>query len=465
MKPEIIDNVNWDEFVDEKSSSEIIAEEPYKFIHHFLMTFWSTNDCDVLKNKVYSIIESCHILFEDDFAKFIKTDKGTLSVIDIPVNWLFEIDKNVLSYNHASLIVFYKLLYKLSHTAVSPLNISYIIKKKKNKNDVCENYLILYQERIYKENINEDKCHILFDKLNSFIKEHEWISFISICDEIKRCYGEYENKYIEGKEFLTITNLSSSKDIPQTAKDLMTELIKAGRAQFLTQYDCLLPYHEEDPLPIHIYLKKPEDMPEYNDLWKEIKDDDKDKYIPQGKVLGYYTREDNGIKDPHIVLCPENIEESSGPISVDNLYALVLVHEMSHAILDKYYEYKLYNSIYENWNIEEIKVWQKLPNSLYSKAMEESLANMMALMWIMSYNNLPLFDQSIKFISNQQPAIYQFGISQYLANVDWKKWRNSPKNMKSLEEWFRTFFKDGNIIIQNDTVLPAFNAVFTAKEE
>ena len=206
-------------------------------------------------------------------------------------------------------------------------------------------------------------------------------------------------------------------------------------------------------------------MPEYNDLWKEIKDDDKDKYIPQGKVLGYYTREDNGIKDPHIVLCPENIEESSGPISVDNLYALVLVHEMSHAILDKYYEYKLYNSIYENWNIEEIKVWQKLPNSLYSKAMEESLANMMALMWIMSYNNLPLFDQSIKFISNQQPAIYQFGISQYLANVDWKKWRNSPKNMKSLEEWFRTFFKDGNIIIQNDTVLPAFNAVFTAKEE
>ena len=90
---------------------------------------------------------------------------------------------------------------------------------------------------------------------------------------------------------------------------------------------------------------------------------------------------------------------------------------------------------------------------------------MMALMWIMSYNNLPLFDQSLKFISNQQPAIYQFGISQYLANVDWKKWRNSPKNMKSLEEWFRTFFKDGNIIIQNDTVLPAFNAVFTAKEE
>ncbi len=89
----------------------------------------------------------------------------------------------------------------------------------------------------------------------------------------------------------------------------------------------------------------------------------------------------------------------------------------------------------------------------------------MALIWIKNYDDLALFDQCLKFISNQQPAIYQFGIYQYLANVDWKNWRNSTKDMKSLEEWFNTFFKDGKIVIQNDIALSEFNNVFMTQKE
>lgn len=449
MKPDFIDGV----FDKPEHFTTQLPDEPYKDNHHILITFWSSNELKKIKEKCDYYIMS-YVSHEVGCSKvFVSSDYGTLSVIDICVDCLY------LKKGSGSLRLFFNLLPSLSRLSISPLTITLI----KYEN---EKYDIYYQDRINKEDINKDRCRALFDKINEFANENELIYFESICGEIKNCREYYDKDNVINKEFLTITNLSSSKDITQKSKEVMEEIIKAGRTQFLTEYDCLLPYHEKDPLPIPIYLKKPEDMPEYNDLWKEIKDDDKDKYIPQGKVLGYYTRKEKGIEEsPLIVLCPENIEKSSGPISVDNLYALVLVHELSHAILDRYYEYKLYNSIYENWNIEEIKVGQCWPYSLYSKAMEESLANMMALMWIMSYNNLPLFDQSLKFISNQQPAIYQFGISQYLANVDWKKWRNSPKNMKSLEEWFRTFFKDGNIIIQNDTVLPAFNAVFTAKEE
>jgi hypothetical protein len=464
MKPDFIDNIDF------PPDSDPDPIGPYQSTHHLLLTFWFSDDCDVLRKTINEEFDDCFNYYEDSFTNFITTDRGNLSIFDIPVDCLFDIDDdNNLSDDHASLVCFFRLLRFFSHKSITPINISLILKKNTDKNDKYDknsNYCIFHQERIYKNEINIIRCRALFDKINEFIKENEWIYFESICSEIEYRREDYVKEKVINKDFLTIENLSSSKDIPQKSKEVMENIIKTGRSQFLTEFDCLLPYHEEDPLPIHIYLKKPEDMPEYNDLWKEIKDDDKDKYIPQGKVLGYYTRKEKGIEEsPLIVLCPENIEKSSGPISVDNLYALVLVHELSHAILDRYYEYKLYNSIYENWNIEEIKVGQCWPYSLYSKAMEESLANMMALMWIMSYNNLPLFDQSLKFISNQQPAIYQFGISQYLANVDWKKWRNSPKNMKSLEEWFRTFFKDGNIIIQNDTVLPAFNAVFTAKEE
>lgn len=434
MKPDFIENIEKDDVIDKG------IDVSYESTHHLLMTFWSSYDHNAFNNIVDKIREK-YRCFDDSFAKFIETDKGNLSIIDIPVNWL-EIDYNRKSSHSIKiskdfLALLKKILYKYSPIII----VSFINKKKIDKNDV---YCIFHQESIYKEEYSNDRCLALFDNIKEFAKENEWISFSSICDKMASHREDYVNKNVTNKEFFTIANLSSSKDIPQTAKDLMAYIIKAGHPLFLTQYDNLLPYHEEDPLPIPIFLKSPENMPDYNHIWSDVKDKDKDKYIPQGKVLGYYTRKDNKnkIDYPHIVLCPENIEECSGDISVDDLYALVLVHEMSHAILDKYYEYSLYHEIYEDWNIEKVEYW---PNSLYSKAMEESLANMMALMWLKSFDDSK-FKQAKIFIENKQTAIYKFGIHQYEAGVDWKKWRESNKqSSQKLENWFNQCFANGKI--------------------
>lgn len=444
MKPSILDDVESQELDLSK-----IKKNKIKSTLHLLMTFWSSNEsskieeyCDYyFQSKVRDNVIYSYNSYPSNF--------GTLSVIDISVDYL-NLKEGPASWRDLS-----NFLIFFSNLSITPLTIT-LLKKEKEK------YYIYYQKLINKEEINKDRCKALMNTLRTF-KEEKGDDFYSICDDIQRYREAYANKYIKGKEFLTITNLSSSKDIPQEARDVMTKIIKAGRSQFLTQYDYLLPYHEEDPLPIHIYLKKSEDMPDYKKIWEiEDKNKDIDKYIPQGKVLGYYKRKDNEIDAPHIVLCPESIEECSGEISVENLYALVLVHEMSHAILDRYYEHWLYKPIYEDWNIEEVECEQYLPKSLYSRAMEESLANMMALMWIKSYKNHTLLDQSLHFIRNQQPAIYQFGEYQFKANVDWKKWRNSTKDMISLKKWFKTFFKDGSII---GTVQHAFNAVFETQKE
>ena len=113
---------------------------------------------------------------------------------------------------------------------------------------------------------------------------------------------------------------------------------------------------------IPILLRK--DMPEYKELWKDLDDSRKVYYIPQGTVLGYYTKydEENFCKGPHIVLGPEIIKKSSEEksISFEVLFTKVLIHELAHAMMD--------NS--NNW-----------PSSLEAKAMEESLANKITLNW------------------------------------------------------------------------------------
>lgn len=88
---------------------------------------------------------------------------------------------------------------------------------------------------------------------------------------------------------------------------------------------------------------------------------------------------------------------------------------------------------------------KNLPNSLSAKAMEESLANMIVLKWLKSFDDCK-FEQAKIFIENKQPAIYQFGIHQYEAGVDWKKWRESDKQCsQKLEDWFNKCFANGEI--------------------
>lgn len=179
---------------------------------------------------------------------------------------------------------------------------------------------------------------------------------------------------------------------------------------------------------IPILLK--DDMPFYEEQWKEIDDGRKKEYIPKGKVLGYYRNDDKDdfCKGPHIVLGPKIIEKSSEEKSIPFkvLFTKVLVHELAHAMMD--------NS--NNW-----------PSSLEAKAMEESLANKITLSWFRLF--APNEFKYVKhYIDKYQPAIYKFGIWQDYADVDWKKWRESNKqSSQKLEEWFNKCFSNGEINI------------------
>ncbi len=188
---------------------------------------------------------------------------------------------------------------------------------------------------------------------------------------------------------------------------------------------------------IPIFLKK--DMPSYSYIWKKIEGKDKDKFIPQTKVLGYYTEDDEDFcKGPHIVISPENImEEVSEHISFKTLFAQVLIHEFAHA-----------------------QMAPAFPKTLEAKAMEESLANMITLQCFKKYGK---DFETVKNCIRKQPIIYQFGINQFDIDADWTKWRDSDKNQPELKTWFETCFKtDGTVGIRDDLVYTKeiYNAVF-----
>ena len=190
-------------------------------------------------------------------------------------------------------------------------------------------------------------------------------------------------------------------------------------------------YYPDINPDIPIFLKKKENRKykSYMDVWEEIKDNRKKHYIPQGALLGYYTKDDEEFcKGAHIVLDPVVIYE----LSVDTkipfkvLFTEVLIHELAHVMMD--------NS--KNW-----------PSSLEAKAMEESLANMITLEWFKVY--APEDKKYVKcFIDNWQSSIYKFGIWQDKIDAVWDVWRESKKMATpQLNEWFDVCFANGNIII------------------
>ena len=184
-----------------------------------------------------------------------------------------------------------------------------------------------------------------------------------------------------------------------------------------------------------------EDEDDYN---KKKQDDYINKYLPKNKdiPLAYYTRQNEmGCYGPHIVLCPSKIEETASylNISPEIIYLAVLVNVFAHAMMDK-------------------KHVGKTMKSLFAYAMEESLANMVVLQWFEKYDNKHL-KQVAKVISEHPSPIYKFGIKQYKAKVDWKKWGDSYKNMHFLlKEWFDIWTSKN---IRPATAKDIFDDVFT----
>lgn len=221
-----------------------------------------------------------------------------------------------------------------------------------------------------------------------------------------------------------------------------------------------LPKHS---FPLPVLLKSPNDMPKPEDYWdfenwswgerfnneeKRIVNKNKLKSVYQifldelnsKNLLGYYCHDEEcGCFGPHIVLCPENIakevqiaKKQGVNINLKLLYLIVFIHELAHAMMDK-------------------KRAKGTLQSFYAKAMEESLANMITLEWFKEYEESN-FNKVRTFIGYQS-AVYRFGIRQYDANVDWKKWRDSYKKMHSrLKIWFDSYF--------DITLLKGYNKVF-----
>ena len=183
---------------------------------------------------------------------------------------------------------------------------------------------------------------------------------------------------------------------------------------------------------------------DYEKLWKGIEGDIRN-YIPKGKPLGYYTRQDeNNICDgPHIVISPEYVEKTAEKAGIPFrvLFTKVLVHEIAHAFMDKYRVlengFLMYGNSSDNW-----------PKTIEAKAMEESLANMITLAWFKKCAMSEEYNLVKHFIDNWQNSIYRFGIWQERIDADWIQWFNSSKQeSQKLQEWFSLCFSSGNIRI------------------
>lgn len=250
----------------------------------------------------------------------------------------------------------------------------------------------------------------------------------SIPQNINLMYNALVYKDISKYYLYPGIELVSGKIIEEDVLDYLSEEIKKSILFFDLPYSVLsntfhLYHHPKNSFPLPILLKKLGTI-SYEELWKseewgeEIKK--YDKYIPKTPILGYYTRDnEDGCIGPHIVLCPNNIEAvASDKYDVRLVYLIVLIHELAHAMMDK-------NNV--------------TMNSLFSNAMEESLANMITLQWFDVFDN---DDKEIvkDFIKDKQPKIYKFGINQFEAGVDWSKWRDSKKMHKLLKEWFDNCF-------------------------
>lgn len=447
MKPDYIENIEKDDYttnVNDKLNREL-NNAPY----HILIEGWTNSSFDEL-----SLSEEIKKESEDFYCSlFDKKMESPLFVFELAFQGI-KTDRIECTMES----IFKKVFRK---TKASYINVSIFYQQDKENKENKRKYTIFNQIQACRQ--DDDirlKADIISNSIKKVTKEiNSSEGFEHVCNSIVEKRSEYEKKHVFNKAFLNIIKSNSSIEISQDIIDFMESIVRKGRIKFLTVYDKLLPYHSDDPLPIPIYLKKPEDMPTYKELWKEVKGADKEKYIPNTIVLGYYCKGNNECNEPHIVLCPENIEgctDDKTPTPV--LYTIVLVHEYAHALLDKHFEFSLYHDYFENWDMDDD---MNLTNSLSAKAMEESLANMIVLKWLKSFDDSK-FEQAKTFIENKQPAIYQFGIHQYEADVDWKKWRESTKqNSQKLEDWFNYCFSNGKIKIPiEDYTKEIYDSVF-----
>ena len=259
---------------------------------------------------------------------------------------------------------------------------------------------------------------------------------------------------------LMMRNVDSDVEIDDECLEYVTLLIDVWLSS-----DSSMPLSKDNAFGLLAYSGKKPDLPillkkkvpEYSSFWKEIDDERRYQYIPHGEVLGYYSRDEHPLcMGPHIVLCPENIRKIAQAyhIPFKILMAKVLVHEIAHALMDRY-------RIIDGNGIQYTNPKENWSNTVEAKAMEESMANAITLFVFRKYANED-YKYVRHYIDNMQSAIYKFGLWQEQIYADWNKWRDSSKqNTKELKEWFNKCFDNGDIIItKEDYKQKLFNNVF-----
>ena len=259
---------------------------------------------------------------------------------------------------------------------------------------------------------------------------------------------------------LMMRNVDSDVEIDDECLEYVTLLIDVWLSS-----DSSMPLSKDNAFRLLAYSGKKPDLPillkkklpEYSSFWKEIDDERRNQYIPHGEVLGYYSRDEHPLcMGPHIVLCPENIRQIAQAyhIPFKILMAKVLVHEIAHALMDRY-------RIIDGNGIQYTNPKENWSNTVEAKAMEESMANAITLFVFRKYANED-YKYVRHYIDNMQSAIYKFGLWQEQIYADWNKWRDSSKqNTKELKEWFNKCFDNGDIIItKEDYKQKLFNNVF-----
>ena len=391
-----------------------------------------------------SLYLSCNgnIINEDDVKKeILHKNRATIVCIGWPQGIIDESPRNIRQ-------LLYTIINKFGCGECSVIT----------KTDETINVCVYREDELSREEWNQiRKIGKPFKKYLEELKDKKQSNMLQEID-IKKDILQFRTVYRCGG--LMMRNVDSDVEIDDECLEYVALLIDVWLSS-----DSSMPLSEDNAFRLLAYSGKKPDLPillkkklpEYSSFWKEIDDERRNQYIPNGEVLGYYSRDEHPLcMGPHIVLCPENIRQIAQAyhIPFKILMAKVLVHEIAHALMDRY-------QIIDGNEIQYTNPKENWPNTVEAKAMEESMANAITLFVFRKYANED-YKYVRHYIDNMQSAIYKFGLWQEQIYADWNKWRDSSKqNTKELKEWFNKCFDNGDIIItKEDYKQKLFNNVF-----
>jgi hypothetical protein len=274
-----------------------------------------------------------------------------------------------------------------------------------------------------------------------------------------------------------VININSSIDISFSQKLFVKEILNYTDDYFYPFHYKRINLNLLEKIPI--FLINDKSMKKYDDLFnKRMKQYNEEVRIrenfhpesnvkPPTELFGFYKRENNEIFEdtPIIVICLERIEEfARNNDEFIFLFTKVLIHELSHAIMDWHKE----NQLYGNYNTFFYWMEESLANQLTLDIIESSMSNI-------KYHSNKFHDQFINkfvdFVENfikHQPPAYALGYELYkkrVYNNDWR-WRREKENlggrkkMKSKKKWLQ-YVQQNYKSIDRDVIEKLYDELFS----